>query len=49
MSGRPLAAEVPRHVLFSADTAPILREAAARLRDEATYPETDVTGPVVKL
>jgi hypothetical protein len=46
---RPLAVEVPRQVVFSCDTAPILREAAARLRDEATYPETDVVGPVVKL
>lgn len=46
---RPLAASVPRQVVFSSDTAPILREAAARLRDETTYPETEVTGPVVKL
>lgn len=46
---RPLAGDAPRHVVFSSDTAPILREAAARLRDEATYPETDVVGPVVKL
>lgn len=46
---RPLAAVAPRRVVFASDTAPILREAAARLRDEATYPETDVVGPVVKL
>jgi len=46
---RPLAAEVPRRVVFSPDTAPILREASARLRDEATYPDTEVVGPVVKL
>lgn len=46
---RPLAFDAPREVVFSSDTAPILREAAARLRDEAIYPETDVIGPVVKL
>lgn len=46
---RPLAVDAPRQVVFSSDTAPILREAATRLRDEATYPETDVVGPVVKL
>jgi hypothetical protein len=46
---RPLAVRVPRQVVFSADAAPILREAAARLRDEATYPETTIVGPIVKL
>ena len=38
-----------RQVRFSGDTAPILREAAARLREKATYPDTEVVGPVVKL
>lgn len=46
---RPLATDAPRHIVFSSDTAPILREAATRLRDEATYPDTDVVGLVVKL
>lgn len=48
-SRRPLKTFAPRAVVFSSDTTPILREAAARLRDEATYPEMDVLGPVVKL
>lgn len=48
-SRRPLPSEVPRQVRFSGDTAPILREAAARLREKATYPDTEVVGPVVKL
>ncbi|MGB0678876.1 MAG: hypothetical protein ACPGUV_04370 [Polyangiales bacterium] len=48
-SSRPLLTAVPRLVTFSADTAPILREAAHSLRAEATYPETEVSGPVVKL
>jgi len=46
---RPLAGEVPRIVAFSSDTAAILREAASRLRDEASYPATEVVGTVVKL
>lgn len=46
---RRLAVNVPRQVVFSSDTAPILREAAARLRNESTYPETELVGPVVKL
>ena len=48
-SGRPLSGVVPRSTIFSADTFPILREAAARLRDEATYPASDVIGTVKKL
>jgi hypothetical protein len=46
---RPLVVSIPRQAVFSSDTAPILREAAAGLRDETTYPETDIAGPVVKL
>jgi hypothetical protein len=46
---RPLASAIPRAIAFSADTSAILREAAARLRDEASYPATDIVGTVVKL
>lgn len=46
---RPLVTEVPRRTVFSSDTAPILREAAFRMRDEATLADTDIMGPVVKL
>jgi hypothetical protein len=46
---RPLAGRVPRTVVFTSDTAVLLREAAARLREEATYPATEIAGPVVKL
>lgn len=46
---RPLAVPMPRAIVFTPDTAALLREAAARLRDEATYPATEVVGPVVKL
>jgi hypothetical protein len=48
-SRRPLAARVPRAVVFTSDVAVLLREAAARLREEATYPATQLVGPVVKL
>lgn len=48
-SRRPVAAGVPRRVAFPADTSAILHEAAARLRDEASYPSTEVLGTVVKL
>ena len=46
---RPLRRNVPRVVAFSSDTVVILREAAARLRDEASYPSTEIAGTVVKL
>jgi hypothetical protein len=46
---RPLAVAVPRIAVFTADTAVVLREAAARLRAEATYPATELAGPVVKV
>jgi hypothetical protein len=35
--------------VFTSDVAVLLREAAARLREEATYPATQIAGPVVKL
>lgn len=46
---RPLLNKVPQRIVFSSDTAPILREAAARLRDEAVEPDKMIVGPVVKL
>lgn len=48
-SQRPIEAEVPRAIAFSSDTAAIFREAAARLRDEASYPATAIVGTVVRL
>lgn len=48
-SRRSVQQHVPRSATFSADTSAIFREAAKRLRDEATYPATDVLGIVVKL
>lgn len=48
-SRRPLVRTVPRLVVFSSDTSAVLREAAARLRDEASYPATEVVGTVVRL
>lgn len=48
-SRRPVRRDAPRSVTFSADTVPTLREAAARLRDEARYPATEVQGPVWQL
>lgn len=46
---RPLAKEVPREIRFSGDTAPILKEAATRLRDKATWADAEVAGSVVQL
>lgn len=46
---RPLLAEVPRAIAFSSDTSGILREAAKRMREDASYPATEVFGTVVKL
>jgi hypothetical protein len=48
-SRRPLVRPVPRLVAFSSDTSAVLREAAARLRDESSYPATEVVGTVVRL
>jgi len=48
-SRRPLSVTVSQDVAFSPDVAPVLREAAARLRDEASYFGTEIIGPVVKL
>lgn len=48
-SRRPLVCPVPRLVAFSSDTSVVLREAAARLRDEAKYPATEIVGTVVRL
>jgi hypothetical protein len=46
---RPVSRDVPRLISLSPDTSGILREAAKGLRAEASYPETDVLGTVVKL
>jgi hypothetical protein len=46
---RPLATRVPRNVVFTSDLSPLLRAAATRLREEATYPATEIVGAVVKL
>lgn len=46
---RPLATHVPRSVVFTSDLSPLLREAATRLREEATYLATELVGTVVKL
>lgn len=47
---RPLGLDnVPRSVVFSGNVAPLLREAASRLREETTYPGVEVVGSVVKL
>lgn len=48
-SRRPVDLLVPRSVSFSADTSEILREASKQLRDEASYPNTEFEGTVVKL
>jgi hypothetical protein len=48
-SMRPLARPVPRGVVLSSDMGPVLREASARMREEATYPGTEVMGTVVRL
>ncbi len=48
-SRRPLAARVPRNVVFTSDLSSLLREAAVRLREEATYPAIEIAGTVVKL
>jgi hypothetical protein len=48
-SRRPLATRVARNVVFTPDLSALLREAAARLREEVTYPATEIVGPVVKL
>lgn len=46
-SSRPAAASVPRYVPFSADTALLLRGAAAELRERAAYPDSEVEGTIV--
>jgi hypothetical protein len=46
---RPVLSNVPRHAAFSSDVSPLLKEAARRLREDATYPAIDLTGTVVKL
>lgn len=46
---RPVEKNVPRRISFSSDLVPVLRAGASGLRDEATYPGTDLLGAVVKL
>jgi hypothetical protein len=48
-SRRPLTQHVPSTASFSADLAPILREAAKQLRYETPQPDVEIIGPVVKL
>jgi hypothetical protein len=46
---RPVTSEIPRLVSFTPEISGVLREAAKDLRAEASYPETDIMGTVVKL
>jgi hypothetical protein len=48
-SRRPAVIALPRSAAFSADLAPILRQAAVQLREEATYAAIEVVGVIVKL
>lgn len=46
---RPVARDVPRSTIFSADMAPTLRSAASALRDVAPMPGLEILGNVVQL
>ncbi|NJK32147.1 MAG: hypothetical protein HC927_06900 [Deltaproteobacteria bacterium] len=46
---RPVAAQLPRPATFTADTRVILREAAARMREDVVYGDSVVQGPVISL
>jgi hypothetical protein len=48
-SSRPLLREVPSGAAFSADIAAVLREASTQLREEASYPATEIVGTIVGL
>ncbi|MEY3212504.1 MAG: hypothetical protein RIT28_2985, partial [Pseudomonadota bacterium] len=48
-SRRPTAPHIPRHVTFTADLSPMLREAARALRVSQPQRGAEVEGPVVKL
>ena len=47
-SRRPVTQSLPNSTAFTADNAPVLREAAIKLRQEATYEAIELIGTLVK-